>query len=99
MSKQELKTYRHAMNVIEGRLSITEFALLIDKSYRQAQRIIKKVKDRAEFGCIHGNAGKIPANKTCPRLMEEVLELKRGAYKDFNLTHFVEEIQEREGIG
>ena len=98
MSKQELKTYRHAMNVIEGRLSITEFALLIDKSYRQAQRIIKKVKDRAEFGRIHGNAGKIPANKTCPRLMEEVLELKRGAYKDFNLTHFVEEIQEREGI-
>ena len=28
MSKQELKTYRHAMNVIEGRLSITEFAVL-----------------------------------------------------------------------
>ena len=36
MSKQELKTYRHAMNVIEGRLSITEFSLLINKSYRQS---------------------------------------------------------------
>ena len=54
MSKQELKTYRHAMNVIEGRLSITEFSLLINKSYRQAQRVIKKVKRRAELGCIHG---------------------------------------------
>ena len=39
MSKQELKTYRHGMNVIEGRLSITEFSLLTNKSYRQAQEV------------------------------------------------------------
>ena len=39
MNKQELKTYRHAMNVIEGRLSITELSLLINKSYRQAQEV------------------------------------------------------------
>ena len=48
MSREELKIFRHAMNVIEGRLSIVEFSLMIDKSHRQAQRIIKKVRARLE---------------------------------------------------
>ena len=39
MSKQELKTYRHGMNVIEGCLSITELSLLINKSYRQSHEV------------------------------------------------------------
>ena len=72
MSKKDLKTYRHAMNVIEGKLSLAEFALLIGKSYRQAHRIVKKTKDRAELGCIHGNVGQVPANKTCWQLMGDV---------------------------
>ena len=29
ISKKELKIYRHAMNVTDGKLSITEFSLLI----------------------------------------------------------------------
>jgi len=98
MNKKELSVFRHAMNVIEGRLNIGEFALLVGKSYRQARRIIKKVKQRAEFGCIHGNVGKTPPNKTSSYLIEEVLELKQGAYKNFNLIHFLETIREREGI-
>lgn len=99
MSKEELKIYRHAMSVIEGKLNITEFSLLIGKSYRQAQRILKQVKEKAELGCIHGNAGKTPINKTCSQLMEEVLNLKQGeGYKNYNLIHFVETIREREGI-
>ena len=82
MSKKDLKTYRHAMNVIEGKLSLAEFALLIGKSYRQAHRIVKKTKDRAELGCIHGNVGKVPANKTCRQLMGEVIKLKQHRPKD-----------------
>ena len=98
MRKKELKTYRHAMNVIEGRPSIAEFALLVNKSYRQAQRVIKRVKEKAALGPLHGNAGKVPVNKTCPQLIEEVLELKKEAYQNYNLTHFVETIKQREGI-
>lgn len=98
MSSKELKFYRHAMNVLEGRLSISEFAILINKSYRQSQRIVAKVRQKAQLGCIHGNAGKVPANKTCPVLMKEVLNFKKNAYKNYNLTHFVEVLKEREGI-
>lgn len=99
MGRGKLKVYRHAMDVIEGKLNISEFALLIGKSYRQAQRIVSRIKERAELGCIHGNTGRTPANKTCPVLMEEVLSLKRNSYGDYNLAHFVEMLKKREGIG
>ncbi len=98
MSSKKLKIYRHAMNVIEGRLSISEFSILINKSYRQSQRIVTKVRHKKALGCLHGNANKTPANKTCPILMKEVLDFKKDAYKNYNLTHFVESLKEREGI-
>jgi hypothetical protein len=44
VGRKELAIYRHGINVLEGRLSITEFSLLSKKSYRQAQRIIKKLR-------------------------------------------------------
>ena len=98
MGSGKLKIYRYAMNVIEGTLNISEFALLIGKSYRQAQRIVSRVKEKAELGCIHGNTGRAPANKTCPVLMEEVLSLKRKSYGHYNLVHFIETLKKREGI-
>lgn len=98
MAKKELKIYRHAMNVIEGKLNISEFSLIIGKSYRQAQRIVKKVREKAELGVLHGNLGKVPINKTDPILIEEVVRLKKDQYKDFNLVHFLEKIKEQEGL-
>ena len=44
----KLKIYRYAMDVIEGKLNISEFALLVGKSYRQAQRIVSRIKDGAD---------------------------------------------------
>ncbi len=98
MSKKEMKIFRHAMNVIEGRLSIVEFSTIIDKSYRQAQRIVKRVKEKSVLGAIHGNTGKVPINKTCPLLMKETIELLENHYSEFNLTHFNEIIKDKEGI-
>jgi hypothetical protein len=43
MSQKEFKHYRLAIDVLEGKLSILDFSVLIGKSYRQAQRIIKNV--------------------------------------------------------
>ena len=98
MSRVELKTFRHAMNVIEGRLSIVEFSLMIDKSYRQSQRIIKKVRAKAELGVLHGNCSRTPINKLDPGLLDEVMDLLKDHYSDFNLTHFNEMLKEKEGI-
>lgn len=98
MSSNELKIYRHAMNVIDGRISLTELSLIINKSYRQAQRIVNKVREKGELGVLHGNIGKVPINKTSPELLNEALELLKADYSHFNLLHFIEEVKEREGI-
>lgn len=98
MSKLELKTFRLAMNVLENRLSITEFSFLIQKSYRQTQRIVKKVKEKGELGVIHGNTSRSPVNKSDQDLLNEIYSLYKAKYHDFNLIHFVEHLRNREGI-
>ena len=45
MSKEAFKQYRLGIEFLEGKLTIGDYALQIDKSYRQAQRIINKIKE------------------------------------------------------
>ena len=98
MSTKEQKIYEQAIQVICKRLTIVEFAELNNKSYRQAQRIIYKVKNKGMKGVKHGNTGKIPYNKTSPELEMDIHALLKGKYYDFNLTHFKEMIEVHEGI-
>lgn len=90
MSQQELKSYRLGMDVIEGKLSIVDFALQIGKSYRQAQRIIKKIEAKDVAGVLHGNTGREPHNKTSLETELLVLDLLKNKYLNFNLSHFLE---------
>ncbi len=98
MSQKELKNYRLAMEVIEGKLTIVDFSIQINKSYRQAQRIIKKIKEKGSLGALHGNAGKVPHNKTSVEFELVLVDLLKYKYKNFNLTHFREKIAKLEGI-
>lgn len=90
MSQQELKTYRLGMDVIEGKLTIVDYALQIGKSYRQAQRIINRIKHEDAQGVLHGNTGREPHNKTPLETELLVIDLLRNKYQNFNLTHFAE---------
>jgi len=98
MSDTEIKVYRLAMEVIEGKLTIVDFALQINKSYRQAQRVIKKIRDKDVLGALHGNKGRTPHNKTPTEIELKIIDLLKYKYTDFNLTHFREKLIEDEGI-
>lgn len=98
MSHKEIKYHRLAMQVIEGKLTIVDFAIQIDKSYRQAQRIINKVKTKGVIGVLHGNSGKVPHNKTPHDLELKIIDLLKFKYRDFNLTHFREKLESDEDI-
>src|SRR5476651_1409918 len=98
MNKNQRRVYQLAMEVTRQKLSIQEFSLQIGKSYRQAKRIIQRVRSKDALGVLHGNLGKTPYNKTTEAEEQEVLQLLRAKYYDFNLTHFKEMISEREGI-
>ena len=96
MDVNQLKIYRLACKVLEGKMSIKEFATLINKSYRQSQRIIKKVKEQDFLGVIHGNAGKTPHNKTPEHIEAQIKDWLSYKYQDFNITHFMEMVSENE---
>lgn len=98
MSPKNQKMYELAVQVLCKRLSIVEFSILINKSYRQSQRIIKKVKEKGMRGVKHGNLGKAPHNKTSKEMELDILSLLKTSYYDFNLTHFREMLHSQEGI-
>lgn len=98
MSQSELKVYRLGMDVIEGKLTIVDFALQIGKSYRQAQRIIQKIKEKDVLGVQHGNKGRDPHNKTPIETELIILDLLKNKYINFNLTHFREKLLQYEKI-
>jgi len=98
MNKKQRQIYQLATEVIRQKLTVKEFSLLIGKSYRQARRIVLKVRKRDALGMIHGNQGRSPHNRTSMALEGELESLLRTKYYDFNLTHFQEMILEREGL-
>jgi len=98
MSTKEQRTYQLCQDCLSGKLTIQELSILLPKSYRQAQRILKKVELKSMAGVKHGNTGKLPHNKTCPVLESEIKSLLKNDYYDFNLTHFREMVEDKEGI-
>tara|TARA_Y100000034_G_C6843831_1_gene382064 strand:- start:61 stop:1209 length:1149 start_codon:yes stop_codon:yes gene_type:complete len=96
MDAKQLKTYRLACEVLAGNLKIKDFAELIGKSYRQAQRIIKRVELEDFYGVFHKNLGKVPHNKT-PEIVEaQIKDWLEYQYNGFNITHFIEMVREKE---
>ncbi len=98
MSKVEIDRYSLILNVLDGRLSISEFSVLIQKSYRQSQRIIKRASLLGAYGVKRKESISLPHNKTSHLLKEQVVDLLRTKYRHYNLTHFRESLYENEGI-
>lgn len=98
MDANQLKTYRLAYEVLSGTLSLKEFSLIIDKSYRQSQRIIKKIEDKDFLGVLHGNSGSIPHNKKIDNYEALIVDFLNYKYNGFNLAHFKEKLEKIEHI-
>jgi transposase len=99
LSQGQLQRVRVMSLVEAGKITLREAAEKIGRSYRQAKRIWKRVKEEGAKGVIHGNTGK-PSNHRTPReVQEKILQLSRQRYGEFNDTHFTEKLTEREKIG
>lgn len=98
MDAKQLKTYRLACEVLAGKLSFKDFSKLVDKFYRQSQRIIKRVQTEDFYGVFHKSIGSKPHNKPPKRLEALVVDLLKYKYNGFNLAHFREKLEEYENI-
>jgi len=93
MDRNAQKIYTLACDVIYGKLTICEFSLLINKSYRQSQRIINNIKMNGMSALIHGNKKKKPWNKHSDELKIYVIDIYSRYYRNFNIKHFQEMIK------
>ena len=98
MDATQLKIYRLSYEVLSGKLSLKDFSILINKSYRQSQRIVKKVEKHDFLGVFHGNLGKIPLNKKQDKLEALIIDLLTYKYNGFNLAHFKEKLEKIEHV-
>lgn len=84
--------------VIDGRISINSAATLLSKSRRTVERYLSRYRQEGIRFVVHGNKGRIPANKITESLKKEVQELIQTKYYDFNLQHLAELLVKNEGI-
>lgn len=98
MSGKDVRVYRLALDCISGRTKVLDFAMAINKSERQAYRILEKVKAMDYLGVLHGNTGNVPFNKTPVALEIQIINLYKGKYCGFNITHFREKLATDEEI-
>lgn len=93
-----MKRWELLRKVTEGTLTLAAVTPALGVSYRQAQRLKGKALEQGLRGLSHGNAGRPPANKADQGLRERVLALSQERYRDFNDTHFCQELAGCEGI-
>ncbi len=91
ITQKELTRYDVLRRVLDGTISLKDAAGYMGVSYRQAIRLKKKAEQGAS-GLTHASRGRSPSNKIDADVQSRVLELSQGAYKDFNDTHFTEEL-------
>lgn len=96
MDAKQLKIYRLGSQVLAGKLSIKEFSKLIGKSYRQSQRIIKRIENEDFYGVFHKNLGRTPHNKTPDIVEAQIKDWLEYDYNGFNITHFIEMVKDKE---
>ena len=78
-------------HVLAGETSIAEAAGLLDRSTRQVRRLLARYRGpEGAAALVHGNAGRMPANRLDPALRDRLAELARTRYAGVNREHMAE---------
>jgi transposase len=98
MSMNEIKRVYVLQQMADGKMTGTEAAKHLRLSLRQVRRIQVKYREQGAAGLIHGNRGR-PANNRVEQAMRvKIQELAEKEYKDYNDSHFTEELIEEHGL-
>ncbi|MGB7294354.1 MAG: helix-turn-helix domain-containing protein [Candidatus Aminicenantales bacterium] len=98
LSRREAQRMQVLEQVIRKALSLKEGARLMKVCYRQAKRLLARYRREGPKGLAHRRRGRAAPNAIGPEVRERVLALHREVYSQFNDTHFVEMLEEREHL-
>jgi transposase len=103
MSRRELERVEVMGRVASEDLKLSDAAVVLDLSYRQAKRVWKRYREAGGEGLRHGNAGR-PSNRGQPMgVRRRVLKLIRRKYSGseqerFGPTLAAEHLAEEDGV-
>jgi transposase len=98
MSRKEARTLHIIYQALDKKISQAEAAAVIGLSDRQIRRLIKRIRAEGDEGICHRSRGKTSNRCTPKKIKEKALKLFREKYKDFNLAHATEKLDEVHGI-
>jgi len=93
-----MKRWELLKKVMEKKLTLAAVTPALGVCYRQAKRLLRRAREEGLAGLGHGNRGRPPANKITSQLRQRVLALSQERYREFNDTHFCQELAQGEGI-
>jgi transposase len=81
-----------------GRVSRDQAATLLGVDPRTISRMAKRVREKGAAGMKHGNTGRRPKNKLDEGVRDQVCDLIRKDYFDFNLCHRRDMLADRDKV-
>lgn len=98
LSQREMQRLQVLEQVVRKTLSLKEGSGLMRVSYRQAKRLVNRYLREGPKGLAHRHRGRSAPNARSPEVRSRVLRLHQEFYTQFNDVHFVEMLEEREGL-
>ena len=98
LSRREAQRVQVLEQVVRRSLTLKAGAILMKVCYRQAKRLLARYRREGPKGLAHRCRGRAAPNALGPEVRQRVLALQREVYGQFNDTHFVEMLEEREGL-
>ena len=98
MSERQWKRWDVIGRVNAEKLTMADAARICGISLRQLWRIRAAVSEAGKEALVHGNRGRLPANRTDEAVREKVIALRRTKYVRFNDAHFAEKLSSEEGV-
>ena len=84
--------------VMDGRLTMEKAAKVLQRSVRQAYRLLRRLRTQGIQGLIHKNRGRPSPRRIPEPVRQRILDLAQGRYQDINDTHLCELLGDREGV-
>lgn len=98
LSQAEIQKLEILSEVRAGGRTQVSAAQALGVTDRWIRILLSRLESRGARALIHGNRGRRSPHRIADLRREQIVELYRTKYADFNLNHFGDMLQEREGL-
>jgi transposase len=95
---KEIKRLYIIQQIEEKQMTGVQAAEILGLQIRQVRRLISKYRKEGAVGLAHGNRGRMPNNRISEEVRTKIMKLAEEEYKDYNDSHFTEELVTEYGM-